>query len=265
MKIQDMGHIAWIVLFCLITVTAAFAETPEQKGQAVAKEADKRDTGWGDQTADLKMILRSTRGGETIRTLRIRTLEVRDDGDESLTIFDDPRDIKGTAFLSYTHGLKDDEQWLYLPALKRVKRIAGANKTSPFVGSEFSYEDIASDEVEKYRYKWLRDETIAGHDVFVIERTPVYEYSGYSREIVWLDKAMYQPLKIEYYDHDNKLLKTLTMEGYKQYADQFWRAGSMTMNNQESGKSTTLVWENYRFGNGLTQRDFDRNALKRVH
>jgi len=89
-----------------------------------------------------------------------------------------------------THALTPDDQWLYLPALKRLKRISSRKKSGPFMGSEFAYEDMSSQEVEKYRYKWLRDETVEGRDAYVVERRPTYEYSGYTRQIVWIDKEI---------------------------------------------------------------------------
>jgi len=196
--------------------------------------------------------------------MRLKSLEVDGDGDKSLTIFDNPKDIKGTAFLSHTHPLKPDDQWLYLPALKRIKRISSANKSGPFVGSEFAYEDLSSQEVEKYTYKWLRDEVIDGHDVFVIERFPQYKNSGYTRQISWMDKEMYQPRKVEFYDRKNTLLKTLVSSDYAQYLDQYWRPGKMEMLNHQTGKRTDLIWENYQYKNELGDRDFDRNTLKRA-
>lgn len=240
------------------------AETPEEKGLAIAIEADKRDTGFIDQQANLVMILKNRNGDESRRSIRTRTLEVKGDGDEGLTIFDSPRDVKGTAFLSHTHALTPDDQWLFLPALKRVKRIASANKSGPFMGSEFAYEDLTSQEVEKYTYKYLRDEKIDGRDAFVIERYPAYKHSGYTRQIAWVDKEMYQPLKLEYYDRKNALLKTTTFKDYKQYLGRYWRAAEVFTINHQTQKSTKLIWSNYRFKTGLTPRDFDRNSLKRV-
>ena len=252
---------SWLLILAFENVVA---ETPEEKGLALAMEADRRDTGWTDQTADMEMILKNKNGDSTTRTMSIQTLEVDGDGDKSLLIFDNPRDVKGTAFLSHTHALTPDDQWLYLPALKRVKRIASANKSGPFVGSEFAYEDLSSQEVEKYTYKWLRDEGIDGRDSFVIERYPSYEYSGYTRQVLWLDKEMYQPLKLEFYDRKNALLKTLVFSEYQQYLGQYWRASMMDMVNHQTGKSTILTWENYQFKTGLSDRDFDKNTLKRA-
>jgi hypothetical protein len=256
-----------ILLTALLTLPLfnnALAETPEEKGRAIAVEADKRDSGWKDQKSDLKMILRNRQGQETARNIRNKQLEVEGDGDKSMSIFDTPADVKGTAFLSYTHAIKPDDQWLYLPALKRVKRISSNNKSGPFMGSEFAYEDLTSQEVEKYTYKWIKDETIEGTDTFVIERYPVYEHSGYTKQVAWVDKEKYQPIKVDFYDRKGELLKTLTYHGYKQYLNKYWRPDRMEMVNHITGKSTTLLWENYAFDNGYTDRDFDQNSLKRA-
>ncbi len=253
--------------FILLLLSFSFtclAESPEEKGMAIAVEADKRDTGWVDSTNDLQMILRNAHGQESKRDIRLKTLEVTDDGDKSMSIFDTPRDVKGTAFLSYTHAITPDDQWLYLPALKRIKRISSANKSGPFMGSEFAYEDISSQEVEKYTYKWLRDEILNGKNVFVIERYPVYKHSGYKRMIAWIDKEIYMPFKIEFYDRKDALLKTLTVHDYKQYLEQYWRPDRQEMINHQSKKNTTLLWSNYQFKTGLTNRNFDKNSLKRA-
>ncbi len=251
-------------LLLTLHVNHAIAETPEEKGLALAIEAEKRDDGWVDQIAEMSMILRNKAGDESTRTMGITTLEVEGDGDKSLIVFDNPRDVKGTAFLSHTHALKADDQWLYLPALKRVKRISSSNKSGPFVGSEYAYEDLTSQEVEKYSYKWLRDETMNDRDCFVIERYPEYKHSGYTRQIVWLDKEMYQAQRIEFYDRKDAKLKTLDFLDYQQYLGQYWRPDRMNMTNHQTGKSTTLTWENYQFRSGLTDRDFDKNTLKRA-
>ena len=251
------------ILLALLSFTS-LAESPEERGLAIATEADRRDTGFGDYTSDVKMILRNKQGQESIREIRSKTLEVEGDGDKSLTIFDKPRDVQGTALLSFTHKEGPDDQWLYLPALKRVKRIASDNKSGPFMGSEFAYEDIASQEVEKYTYKYLRDDTLDGLEVFVFERYPVDEKSGYTRQIIWMDKEHYKERKIEFYDRKDSLLKTLVLADYHQHLDQYWRAHDMYMENHQTGKNTRLLQSNYNFRSGLTDRDFDKNALKRA-
>jgi outer membrane lipoprotein-sorting protein len=253
----------------LLTLIISFSVIPcfaadEEKGLQIMQEVDRRDTGFVDSRADVKMILKSSSGDETLRLLKMDTLEVANDGNKSLIIFDSPRDVKGTAFLSFTHALEPDEQWLFLPALKRVKRISSSNKSGPFVGSEFAFEDLNSFEVPKYKYKHLRDEKLNDKDCFVIELSPQYEESGYTRQISWIDKERYILLKVEYYDRKDALLKTLEFKGYRQYLNQYWRADEMLMTNHQTGKSTTLLSENYKFRTGLTDRDFDQSALQRA-
>ena len=210
------------------------------------------------------MILKNRQGQESIREIRSSTLEVDGDGDKSLTIFDEPRDVKGTALLSFTHKTGPDDQWLYLPALKRVKRIASDNKSGPFMGSEFAYEDITSQEVDKYTYKFLRNDTLDGLNVFVLERYPIDKKSGYTRQIIWLDQEHYKERKIEYYDRKNVLLKTLVFADYNLYLDKYYRAHDMYMVNHQTGKSTRLLQSNFNFDVELTDRDFDKNSLKRA-
>lgn len=240
------------------------ATTPEEKGLAIAVEDDKRDNGFQDYKATSIMILKNRQGEESVRHLHFKVFEVKGDGDKNLTVFDRPRDIKKTAFLNFTHPLGDDDQWLYLPALKRVKRISSSNKSGPFVGSEFSYEDLTSQEVEKYTYKWLRDEDYAGQKSFVIERYPAYENSGYTRQVVWIDQKEYRTLKVDFYDRKNSLLKTLVFKDYHQYLDQYWYPDQMFMENHQTGKTTLLKWSDYKFRNGFKARDFNKNSLKRA-
>ena len=259
----------WSTLSLLVTILwplVAWAETPEEKGLAIAREADKRDLGFGDSVAKLQMILKNANGETSTRILDIRTLEVPDEneGDKTLIVFDRPPDIDGTALLTYTHITQPDDQWLYLPALKRVKRISSANKSGPFVGSEFAYEDLVSAEVAKYTYRYLRDEPCGNLTCFVVERFPVDENSGYSRQISWVDTDEYRLQKIEFYDRKNALLKTLTLSDYRQYLDKYWRSMTLNMENHQTGKSTQLAYSDYQFRTGLSDRDFTKGVLKRI-
>jgi len=244
--------------------SVSLAQSPQEQGLAISKESKARDLGWTDSTADMLMLLRNRQGQESVREIKIKNMEVANDGDKSLTIFNKPRDVKGTAFLSFSHPVAADDQWLYLPALKRVKRISSRNKSGPFMGSEFAFEDLSSFEIEKYTYNYLGDETVNGLDCFKVEQFPVDENSGYTRRIVWIDKKEYRIQKTDFYDRKNALLKTLTYSGYQQYLDKYWRADSMNMVNHQNGKSTELKWDNYAFKTGLTDGDFNKNSLKRV-
>ena len=253
-----------IILLSLVLPVSAFAQTPEEKGLEIATAAKAADKGFGDFVADMRMTLKNKAGKTSTRVIRIKTLEVEDDGDKSLSLFDEPADVKGTAMLTWTHGLEPDDQWLYLPALKRVKRISSRNKSGPFMGSTFAFEDLGSQEVEKYTYKYLRDEACGDLQCYVMERYPAYKHSGYTRQVVWLDKDAYRMMKVEFYDRKKALLKTLESSGYQQFLDKYWRPSTMNMVNHQTGKSTLLEWENYQFQTGLTEGDFRSQTLKRA-
>ncbi len=243
----------------------AHAATATEKGYEIIVEADRRASGFGDYTMDMEMILRDRAKQESHRSIRSRVLEIASDGDKSLTIFDSPKDVRGTALLTFSHKLDDDDQWLYLPALKRVKRISSSNKSGPFMGSEFAYEDLGSREVEKYSYRYLADEDVDQIPCFVVELIPKNtENSGYNRIVSWLDQKAYRVVKEDYYDPKNRLLKTLKLHDYRLYLGFLWKAHHLQMVNHQNGKETDLLLSNFKFNNGLTDQDFNKNSLQRL-
>lgn len=259
------------LLFLGLTILLAFpvvtqANTPEDKGFEIAARSDRSDRGFIDSEVKLTMTLRNKAGQESNRTLLIKTLELPDEevGDKSLIVFNNPADIDGTALLSHAKILDPDDQWLYLPALKRTKRISSVNKSGPFVGSEFAFEDFTALELNKYTYKYLREEEYNGMPTDVVERYPRYEHSGYTRQVSWIDQKDFQVRKVEFYDRRGDLLKTLVLEDYKQYEDKYWRSHKMLMVNHQTGKSTDLLYSDYVFKKGLRDRDFSKGVLKRL-
>lgn len=253
-----------VALSVLLTPLAAVAQTPEEKGLEIAIAADKKGDGFQDMQAKMLMVLKNKQGKSSERELRVMSLEVPEDGDKSLTIFDTPRDQKGTALLTFSHKDKSDDQWLYLPALKRVKRIASKNKSGPFMGSEFAFEDMTSQEVDRYKYKFLREEELNGKLCYVVERYPIEEESGYTKHVAWIDKDELRTWKVDFYDRKKSHLKTLTMSDYELYKDKFWRPHKMFMENLQTGKSTELTWSDFQFAVGLSDNDFTQNSLKRA-
>ena len=253
-------------LAVLATGPAAQAASPEEQGFEIAARSDRSDRGFGDSRVNLKMVLRNKAGAESTRILEFATLEIPDEsvGDKSLIVFDSPRDIDGTALLSHAKILDPDDQWLYLPALKRVKRISSVNKSGPFVGSEFAFEDFTALELNKYEYKYLRSEACGEMTCDVVERYPRYEHSGYVRQVSWIDQEVFQVRKVEFYDRRDDLLKTLTLTDYRLYADKFWRAHTFSMVNHQTGKSTDLIYDDYVFGVGLDDNDFIKGVLRRI-
>lgn len=260
MSIRFSPVLAALVVFSGTVI----AQTPEQRGLEIAQARKAIDLGWISSQSNSLMILRNKQGDESQRKLRNKALEVSDDGDKALTIFDSPKDIQGTAFLSFSHNNKNDDQWLYLPALKRVKRISSRNKSGPFMGSEFAYEDLSSFEIEKFNFKYLKDEPCGAQKCYVVESIPTDKYSGYSKIITWLDQAHYRVHKVDYYDRKKSHLKTLTATNFKLYKGKFWRPLNAMMINHLTGKSTEIITSQLQFDTGLTTQDFNKNTLKRA-
>ncbi|OUR96036.1 outer membrane lipoprotein-sorting protein [Flavobacteriales bacterium 33_180_T64] len=250
-----------ITIIALSIIGIANAQTPEARGLEIAKAAEKADLGFNSSTVELKMTLKNKNGQTSERSLTTKTLELTEDGDKSLIVFNSPKDVKGTSTLTFTHKVGSDDQWLYLPSIKRVKRISSNNKSGPFVGSEFAYEDLSSQEVEKYTYKFLEEK----NGILIVEQDPVDPKSGYTRRLVSYNKAKgYRIEKVEFYDRKNALLKTLTYSEYQLYKNKFWRAGIFNMVNHQSNKETLLKFSDYNFENNLTEDDFSQVALKRA-
>lgn len=251
-------------LLAIVSIDGIHAQSDVERGLEIAQAARDADRGFENFVAEMTMILRNKQGQENKRSLRVKVLEVQGDGNKSLFVFDNPRDVKGTALLIHGHITQSDDQWLYLPALKRVKRISSANRSGSFVGSEFAYEDLGSLEVEKYTYKWIRDEKCGDLDCTVTEYTPAEKGSGYTRLLLWHDTEELRVWKVEYYDRKNAHLKTLTHEGYEQYLGQYWRSKRSNMVNHITGKSTELLWDQIQFQTDLNEREFTKTGLRRV-
>ena len=133
------------------------------------------------------------------------------------------------------------------------------------MGSEFAYEDMGSFEPEKYEFTYLRDEPCAQDmTCHVVESDPVDKFSGYTRQISWIDTEHMRAVKTEYYDRKNTLLKTLELSEWKLYKDKFWRAHKLDMQNHQNGKSTTIITHSIEFDTGLSESDFSQASLKRA-
>lgn len=264
MKVTSKIIMSVALAFMVGVMQRAVAQDAAAKGLEIAKSADKADLGFESSKVNLIMTLTNRHGQESQRDMISTTFELTEDGDKSLIVFNSPKDVKGTSTMTYTHKVGSDDQWLYLPSIKRVKRISSDNKSGPFMGSEFAYEDLSSQEVEKYTYKYLKEETLSGVNTYAVERDPVDPKSGYTRQIAWYNKDNYRLEKIEFYDRKNSLMKTLTYNNYQQYLGKHWRAGEFNMVNHQSGKKTKLEFQDYQFKTGLSENDFTQNSLRRA-
>ena len=240
---------------------AVIGQTAAERGRAIVEAAYSNDSGYQDMMAQFTMVTRATNGRERTWEMRIMVLEVLGDGDRTIVVFDGPPDLRGTALLTVAHRSRAD-QWLYLPAVRRAKRIVATNTTESFMGSEFSYEDLGSQVLDDFRYRYIRNAQVGGREAYVVERVPLNPSSGYSTQLVWFDEETYRTLRVEYYDRSDQAIKMMTLSEYHQYVGRFWRPGRMVMVNHLTGAETTLRWRDYEFATGLTERDFDPRNLQ---
>lgn len=216
------------------------------------------------------MVLINDKGQKRERK-NTTTLKLQSNGVDSnlLVKFSFPNDIKGTGVLQIEHIDADDDLWIYLPALKKSRRLVANNKKDSFVGSDFSYADISLPKVDQYRHKLLRSETIDRHDCYVIESVPandtIRSSHGYSKKITWVRKDAFLETKVEYYDLSDRLLKTQVITNHKlvEPATQRWFALYREMSNHQTGHKTVLRFDNVNAGVAVSNDLFTTRYLER--
>lgn len=253
-----------VMMLCFFCGNAAYSETPEAKGLRLANEIEKKNNGFVGESSSMKLVLIDAHGTKTVREMKGRVMEVQGEGDKSLSTFLNPRDVKGTKMLTWSHKNDDDNQWLYLPSLRRVKRISSRNKSSSFMGSEFSYEDLGSQEVEKYTHKFLKNGKIDGKKIWVMERVPKKK-SGYSKQVLYISPKYHGAIKSEYFDRKGELLKVAAFSDYKLFkvnGKNMWRAGKIHMKNVQTQKQSIFSVSSRKLGVSFRKDEFDKKSLR---
>jgi outer membrane lipoprotein-sorting protein len=239
-----------IVLMSLISVML-FAQSSEE----VARKSYEKISGYGSSVSKTTMVLRNAQGDENLRKLEMRKFECKN-GDKSLLIFLYPNDLKDTKLLSYEVIGGDDKQWLYLPAIKRVKHISSRNKSGSFMASEFSYEDISSQNYKNYSYSGeIKKVVIDGIEYFQLKN------SGYSKQIVYIDTKEYLARFGEYFDKQGRLLKKIFFSDYV-LLDSVYRVHKIVIQNVQNKKESLLTWDEDKINAGLSKKDFSKRMLK---
>ncbi|NOX92725.1 MAG: outer membrane lipoprotein-sorting protein [Gammaproteobacteria bacterium] len=247
----------------LLATTSPDVDASNNRGLEIAIETEKRDFGFGGYSVSGIMMLKGPDGSTGERKFKMYTMEVSDDGDKRLVNFLEPRDLAGMVSLTYSHGLKPDDQWIYMPALRRTKRLAARDKSGSFAGSELSFEDIGTWEVKKYTYNYIKDEILDGKPAFVVENTPAYPYSSYKMIKEWVDQEIYRPLRLLYHDINGRPLKEMRFYDYKKFSDKYWRPMKMVMTNLKTGAVSTILWSDYQFDIDIKASDLNPAALRR--
>lgn len=251
-----------------ITGHPRIAVADEPKAREIMEQVDQRDDG-DNQTSNLEMILIDKRGKQRIRELQSSRKDKGEDS-YSLMFFMSPADVQDTGFLTYDYDDpdRDDDQWLYLPALKKTKRIAASNKSGSFMGSDFSYADMTDRPLEKYDYTLLQESEIDGHPVWVIQSIPIEEdeidETGYTKSIQFVRKDNYVAIRAKIWLKKGKRNKYMEVKELTQI-DGIWVTTLMTMTTKKGKQTlhkTVLRTSDIKFDQPLDFDDFSVRGLE---
>jgi outer membrane lipoprotein-sorting protein len=222
-----------------------------------------------DSTTDVTFRLRTPAGQERIRlTSGPSKLIPGTTDNRRLITFDAPSDIKGTKTLLIEHSNADDDIWIYLPAMKKVRRLVASNKRDSFVGTDFSYGDVIGHKVTAWLHKFIKEDNVGGKECYVIESVPknheVQEISGYSKRISWVEKKSWVAVRVDIYDTNGELLKKMTYEDIQEVdsATHKWQAMKQTAANVQTGHSTILEFKNFKANVGVSENVFTTRSLE---
>ena len=178
--------------------------------------------------------------------------------------FMSPADVKNTSFMnwSYDDENKSDDQWIYLPALKKVKRISSDSKSDYFMGSDFTYDDLGDRHPSQDTHSILKEETIDGVKCYVVESNPKDEEYMYSRTVTWVVKDKWIGIKKEFYDEDEDFLKQLTLKEYKEFGEVIIIT-NVTMKNEQKNHQTEMKLSDVKINTGIADRQFTERMMKR--
>ncbi len=251
-----------ILVLALIILSIYIFPQEKPDGLEIITKVYDRPIG-DDQTGKLTMTLIDSRGNKRVREIK-QLLRTQKDMEKKIMFFLSPADVRNTSFMSwsYTKEEKNDDQWIYLPALKRVKRISSDSKNDYFMGSDFTYDDLGDRQPTADTHKFLRMETVDNEECFVIESKPKEEEYMYSRTLTWIIKDKWIGKKKEFYDEDGDLLKTLTVKKFSKISG-FWIILDSEMKNIQKKHSTEMSLKNVKINTGIQERNFTERIMKR--
>lgn len=255
--------VAGLILALIPTIAAA------QTGREIAERVDARPDGRSTH-ALVRMSLVDADGSTDDRLVEQYGVENADGLIRNVIIFHEPPSVADTRFLSVENADRDDDQWIYLPALRRVRRIAASEGDSSFMGTEFTYDDLQSRDIDEWRYTYLRDDELtvasggseAPRRVHVVEAVPLPGTdAAYSRIVEYVDPATWTPLRIELYDDDGELLK-VNQVGRIENVQGYWTIITNRMENVQNGRATVLAVQRFEYDTTFPQGLFTTNFLQ---
>ncbi len=244
-----------------LLIAISFGANAQLTGTQIIDKTYNRATG-DDQTSELTMTLTNRRGQTRVRKI---TQFSKDFGnvEKSIMFFQSPADVKNTSFMSWSYdGNKSDDQWIYLPALKRTKRISSDSKSDYFMGSDFTYDDLGDRKLNADKHKLMKTETVNGKSCYVVKSVSKDDEYMYSKTITWIDKATFVGVKKEFYDEDDELLKILTIKKVEKKSD-FYVITNSEMKNVQKNHKTSMVLSNVKINTGISASKFTERMMTR--
>ena len=231
-------------------------------GLDVIQKVYDRPTG-NDMTGNLIMTIENSRGNQRVRKIKQFVKTVKN-GEKKIMYFLSPADVKNTSFMtwSYDDASKSDDQWIYLPALKKVKRISSDSKGDYFMGSDFTYDDLGDRHPMDDTHTILREEVLEGKETIVIESVSKDEEYMYARTVTWVIKDSWIGLKKEFYDEDDELLKILTVENQQSFKDVIILT-KVKMKNVQRNQFTIMEFSDVQIDTGIPSNKFTERMMKR--
>lgn len=216
-----------------------------------------------DQTATLTMTLTNRSGSTRVRTIKQFTKDLGK-VEKSIMFFQAPADVKNTSFMSWTYDddIKSDDQWIYLPTLKKTKRISSDSKSDYFMGSDFTYDDLGDRKLEDDTHTLIGEETMDGKECYIVESVSNDEEYMYSKTKTWIIKEHFIGFKKEFYDEDGDLLKILRIKEYKDF-DGFLIINLSEMENAQKNHRTTMDLDNINITDKIKESMFTERMMMR--
>ena len=253
-------HILTFVATLAAAPSSAEAQTASAE-ELVQKQLASYYQAGKDFQAKITMRLVNAQGSRRVRTLNLWRVNLGTAGDQRYLItFDAPADVRDMGFLVWKYAGKEDERWLYFPALRAVKRVAADDKRSSFVGSDFTYEDISGRDLEEERHVLVRQENVDDRSAYLIESTPKAA-AAYARRLSWIDAERWLPLKEEYYDAEGKLQRAFHADKVEN-VDGHWTVVERSMVNAQTGHRTEVAFRSMSYDKGLVAELFGERSLR---
>ncbi len=246
----------------LILLSVSISAQSGLTGEQIVRNVYERDTPH-DQSGQLIMTLENSRGDQRIREID-QYIKDFGDNEKKIMFFTSPADVRDTAFMNWSYDAdgQNDDQWIYLPALKRTKRISSSSSSDYFMGSDFTYDDLGGRSPSEDTHSLLREETFNGELCYVVESIPKEQDYMYSRTVTWIIKDKLIGLKKEFYDEDNDFLKTLIVKEYENI-DGYWMIIESEMYNDQKNHKTLMEIDELKLDSGLQDRIFTERIMSR--